>query len=86
MKVVEDAKGRAPKDTGAMARGIRRSVSAKKLTATISAGARWAELIPTMRNLSSLAPKICRRSLSSFPLAVLMKKKLVEPCPTHYLD
>jgi hypothetical protein len=43
-------------------------------------------LIPTMRNLSSLAPKICRRSLSSFPLAVLMKKKLVEPCPTHYLD
>lgn len=37
-KVVEDAKGRAPKDTGAMARGIRRSVSAKKLTATISAG------------------------------------------------
>ncbi len=37
-KVVEDAKSRAPKDTGAMARGIRRSVSAKKLTATISAG------------------------------------------------
>jgi len=36
--VVEDARGRAPKDTGAMAKGIRRSVSAKKLTATISAG------------------------------------------------
>ena len=37
-EVVEDAKSRAPKDTGAMADGIRRSVSAKRLTATISAG------------------------------------------------
>ena len=36
--VVEDARDRAPKDTGAMAKGIRRSVSAKKLEATISAG------------------------------------------------
>ncbi len=36
--VVEDARSRATKDTGAMSKGIRRSVSAKKLTATISAG------------------------------------------------
>lgn len=36
--VVEDARDRAPKDTGAMAKGIKRSVSAKRLTATISAG------------------------------------------------
>jgi HK97 gp10 family phage protein len=36
--VVEDARSRAPKDTGAMARGIKRSVSKKKLEAKISAG------------------------------------------------
>ena len=36
--VVEDARSRAPKDTGAMARGIKRSISKKKLEARISAG------------------------------------------------
>lgn len=36
--VVEDARGRAPKDTGAMARGIKRSVSKQTLEARISAG------------------------------------------------
>jgi len=36
--VVEDARRRAPKDTGAMARGIKRTVSKKKLEARVSAG------------------------------------------------
>ena len=36
--VVEDVRSRAPKDTGAMARGIKRSVSRKNLEAKVSAG------------------------------------------------
>lgn len=36
--VVEDARSRAPKDTGAMARGIKRSISKKTLEARVSAG------------------------------------------------
>jgi HK97 gp10 family phage protein len=37
-EVVKDARSRAPKDTGALARGIKRSVSKKKVEAKISAG------------------------------------------------
>jgi HK97 gp10 family phage protein len=36
--IVKDARSRAPKDTGAMARGIKRSVSKKNLEAKVSAG------------------------------------------------
>jgi HK97 gp10 family phage protein len=37
-EVVKDARSRAPKDTGALASGIKRSVSRKKLEARVSAG------------------------------------------------
>jgi HK97 gp10 family phage protein len=37
-EIVKDARSRAPKDTGALARGIKRSVSRKKLEARVSAG------------------------------------------------